>query len=56
MTFFLQRIHSTHFNLNEALEAVELLKPKRTILTGMTHEVNAADSQRVNLPSASSGP
>ena len=34
-----QRSHSTHFNLPEALEAAEALSPKRTILTGMTHEV-----------------
>jgi phosphoribosyl 1,2-cyclic phosphodiesterase len=37
---FVDRKHSTHFNLHEALEAIEILKPKRTILTGMTHEFN----------------
>jgi phosphoribosyl 1,2-cyclic phosphate phosphodiesterase len=30
--------HGTHFNLNQALETVEKLKPKRTYLTHLGHE------------------
>jgi len=35
---FKTKRHNTHFNLNEALECVRTLKPKRTLLTGLTHD------------------
>lgn len=35
---FKTKRHNTHFNLIEALECVRILKPKRTLLTGLTHE------------------
>lgn len=35
---FVEREHTTHFSYPEALAAIRLLKPKRSILTGMTHE------------------
>lgn len=36
------RPHPSHFNLEQALEAVERLKPRRTYLTHMSHELDSA--------------
>jgi len=33
------RSHSTHFNINQALEVVERIRPKQTFFTHMTHDV-----------------
>ncbi len=35
--------HNTHFNLPEALELVRELKPKRALLTGLTHDFHHED-------------
>lgn len=56
--------HSTHFNIPQALEVVARLKPRRTLLTHLSHEVDhgrhsaglppgvefAYDGQRLSLP------
>ena len=39
--------HPTHFHLGKSLEAIEGLKPKRAILTHMTHQI---DHQKTELP------
>ncbi len=47
--------HPTHFNIDSALEVVKMLKPRRTILTHLTHEVAHKDGddcrKGLNLPS-----
>eukprot|EP00898_Chlorokybus_atmophyticus_P007475 jgi/Chlat1/7729/Chrsp66S00567 len=35
---FVQRTHNTHFNLPQSLEVIKRVRPKRALLTGMTHE------------------
>ena len=40
--------HSNHFNIEGALEIVERLKPRRAVLTHLTHEVRYGDGK--NLP------
>eukprot|EP00730_Choanoeca_flexa_P016277 TRINITY_DN7659_c0_g1_i2.p1 TRINITY_DN7659_c0_g1~~TRINITY_DN7659_c0_g1_i2.p1 ORF type:complete len:396 (+),score=71.46 TRINITY_DN7659_c0_g1_i2:41-1228(+) len=37
---FLERKHTSHFSLPDSLEVIRELRPKRTYLTGMTHEFN----------------
>eukprot|EP00045_Choanoeca_perplexa_P009820 m.96030 g.96030 ORF g.96030 m.96030 type:complete len:351 (-) comp15041_c0_seq2:1054-2106(-) len=37
---FLKRKHTSHFSLPDSLDLVRELRPKRTYLTGMTHEFN----------------
>ena len=37
------RPHSTHFNLEQALEVVRLLRPRRTFLTHIAHELRHAE-------------
>lgn len=37
-TLFRHRKHNTHFNLSEALDFVRLIRPKKALLTGLTHE------------------
>jgi phosphoribosyl 1,2-cyclic phosphate phosphodiesterase len=39
--------HITHFNIEGALRVVEELKPKRAILTHLTHEVSCTDGERL---------
>jgi phosphoribosyl 1,2-cyclic phosphate phosphodiesterase len=40
--------HPTHFGLEQALEHIEKLKPKRSFLTHMNHEfLYARDSRRL---------
>jgi phosphoribosyl 1,2-cyclic phosphate phosphodiesterase len=34
------RPHPTHFNIQQALEVVEILKPERTLFVHMTHDVD----------------
>ena len=38
-----RRPHVTHFSIDEALEVVQRVRPKRTILTHMSHEVDYAE-------------
>ena len=42
-------LHPTHINLEQALELARLIKPERTILTHMTHQIDYAEISR-NLP------
>ncbi len=58
------RPHNTHFNIEQALGIVDLLKPKRTLLTHLSHDVDhfrhgadlpqdtefAFDGQTISLP------
>lgn len=44
-----RRPHPTHFCLDEAIEVVERIRPKRTILTHMSHELDYA-STMAELP------
>jgi phosphoribosyl 1,2-cyclic phosphate phosphodiesterase len=39
--------HPNHFNIEGALEVVRALKPRRTILTHLTHEVHQSDQERL---------
>ncbi|MDD2336437.1 MAG: GPMC system MBL fold metallohydrolase [Geobacteraceae bacterium] len=39
--------HISHFNIEESLKVVEALKPRRTILTHLTHEVAHRDSEKL---------
>jgi len=43
------RRHSTHFSVEEALAEVERLRPRRTILTHLAHEIDSA-APRFPLP------
>jgi phosphoribosyl 1,2-cyclic phosphate phosphodiesterase len=43
------RPHPTHFNLQEALEVVSLLKPKRTFLTHLAHDFDHGPTE-IALP------
>jgi phosphoribosyl 1,2-cyclic phosphate phosphodiesterase len=43
------RPHPTHFSLDEALEVVERVKPRRTLLTHISHEIEHAWALQ-NLP------
>lgn len=45
------RPHSTHFNLEQALDMVARIKPKRTYFTHMTHDVDHGTVERI-LPQA----
>jgi len=40
------RPHSTHFNIPQALEMAERLRPRRTLLTHLSHEVEHADCNK----------
>jgi phosphoribosyl 1,2-cyclic phosphate phosphodiesterase len=56
--------HDTHFNLSQALQQVERLRPRRTLLTHLSHEIDhdghrqllpagvefAYDGQRISFP------
>ncbi len=39
--------HVSHFNIEESLKVVEILKPRRTILTHLTHEVAHRDGGKL---------
>lgn len=39
--------HISHFNIEESLKVVEVLKPRRTILTHLTHEVAHRDREKL---------
>ena len=39
--------HFTHLNIEEALQVVSELKPKRAIFTHLTHEVSCTDQERL---------
>jgi phosphoribosyl 1,2-cyclic phosphate phosphodiesterase len=39
--------HISHFNIEESLKVVETLKPRRTILTHLTHEVAHRDNEKL---------
>ena len=39
--------HDNHFNIEGALRVVETLRPKRAVLTHLTHEVPYADGARL---------
>jgi phosphoribosyl 1,2-cyclic phosphate phosphodiesterase len=39
--------HISHFNIDQSLKVVESLKPRRTILTHLTHEVAHRDSEKL---------
>jgi len=38
--------HDTHFNIEEALEVVDALKPKKTVLTHMNHDIDYEKTSR----------
>lgn len=42
--------HDSHFNVDEALELVAHLRPRRTILTHLAHEIGLYASARERLP------
>ncbi len=39
--------HPNHFNIQQAIKIAEQLRPRRTILTHLTHEVSHADESRL---------
>jgi phosphoribosyl 1,2-cyclic phosphate phosphodiesterase len=39
--------HPNHFNIEGALQVVERLQPRRTVLTHLTHEVHHSDGERL---------
>jgi phosphoribosyl 1,2-cyclic phosphate phosphodiesterase len=39
--------HPSHFNIEGALQAVSQLKPRRAILTHLTHEVAYSEGSRL---------
>ena len=39
--------HPNHFNIEGALRMTEILKPRRTVLTHLTHEVHHSDGERL---------
>jgi phosphoribosyl 1,2-cyclic phosphate phosphodiesterase len=39
--------HPNHFNIDGALQVVQALKPRRTLLTHLTHEVHHRDGSRL---------
>jgi phosphoribosyl 1,2-cyclic phosphate phosphodiesterase len=39
--------HPNHFNIEGALQVVETLRPRRTLLTHLTHEVHHSDGKRL---------
>ncbi|MBU5612184.1 GPMC system MBL fold metallohydrolase [Geomonas azotofigens] len=39
--------HPNHFNIEGALKMSEILKPRRTVLTHLTHEVHHRDGERL---------
>jgi phosphoribosyl 1,2-cyclic phosphate phosphodiesterase len=41
--------HPTHFSIEEALEVIDLLRPKRTYLTHLSHEIDF-ESVSAKLP------
>jgi phosphoribosyl 1,2-cyclic phosphate phosphodiesterase len=43
------RRHTTHFSVEEAVEVAEILKPRRTLLTHLSHELDHAETS-ANLP------
>jgi len=44
------RPHNTHFNLKESLELIEILKPKKAILTHISHHMGLHDEINASLP------
>lgn len=42
--------HSSHFNLEEALEFIKLVKPKKAFLTHVSHHLGFHDTIEKNLP------
>ncbi|KAI9915404.1 hypothetical protein PsorP6_008120 [Peronosclerospora sorghi] len=46
---YIERYHSTHMNLHKVMEEIAVFKPKRTLLTGMSHEFDYS-THRVELP------
>jgi phosphoribosyl 1,2-cyclic phosphate phosphodiesterase len=42
--------HPTHFSLSEALEAVARLKPRQTLLTHMSHDIDHASVEEKLRP------
>lgn len=42
--------HNTHFNLKEALDFIELVKPKKTYLTHISHHLGFHDEVQNKLP------
>jgi phosphoribosyl 1,2-cyclic phosphate phosphodiesterase len=41
------RAHSTHFNLEQALEMVSRIRPRRTYFTHMTHDVDHVSVEKI---------
>ena len=41
------RPHPTHFNLEQAAAQINALKPRRTIITHISHEVDHEDGNRI---------
>lgn len=41
--------HSTHFCISEAIEMIEILKPKKSYLTHIAHQINHSETEE-NLP------
>lgn len=39
--------HPNHFNIEGALRMVQILRPRRTLLTHLTHEVHHSDAQKL---------
>jgi phosphoribosyl 1,2-cyclic phosphate phosphodiesterase len=39
--------HPTHFNLEQALEVVQRLKPRRTFLTHLSHRFDHAETEAI---------
>ena len=44
------KTHHSHFNLNEALEFIDLIKPKRAYLTHISHMLGFHDEVQQMLP------
>jgi len=42
--------HKTHFNLEEALSFIEMIKPQKTYLTHISHNFGFHDEIQDNLP------
>jgi phosphoribosyl 1,2-cyclic phosphate phosphodiesterase len=39
--------HTTHFNIEKALEVIQLLSPRRAVLTHLTHDVAYAEREKL---------
>jgi phosphoribosyl 1,2-cyclic phosphate phosphodiesterase len=42
-----KRPHPTHFNLEQAVEIAKMLKPRKTYLTHITHDLNHAKTNKI---------